>query len=115
MKFGKSAKQVELRGQVYDDQDALAAVTQQAPDHETLVLIQATRRLYKPLRMKLPLPVVVEMNRRLIAGYTQYKNEPRVIRLRQAVFDYNRKLRTLGIKDHQVEWGDAKHRPSWLA
>ena len=26
-------------------QDALAAVTQQAPDHETLMLIQATRRL----------------------------------------------------------------------
>jgi glycerol-3-phosphate O-acyltransferase/dihydroxyacetone phosphate acyltransferase len=114
-KEGGNSKRNAIGSLLQTIQDALAAVTQQAPDHETLVLVQATRRLYRPLRMKLPLPVVVEMNRRLIAGYTQYKNEPRVIQLTQAVFDYNRKLRALGIKDHQVEWGDAKHRPSWLA
>jgi glycerol-3-phosphate O-acyltransferase/dihydroxyacetone phosphate acyltransferase len=114
-KKGGNSKRNAVGSLLQTIQDALAAVTQQAPDHETLMLVQATRRLYRPLRMKLPLPVVVEMNRRLIAGYTQYKDEPRVIHLRQAVFDYNRKLRALGIKDHQVEWGDAKQRPSWLA
>ena len=114
-KEGGSSKRNAVGSLLQTIQDSLAAVTQQAPDHDILMLIQATRRLYKPLRMKLPLPVVVEMNRRLIAGYTQYKNEPRVIQLGKAVSDYNLKLRALGIKDHQIEWGDAKQRPGWLA
>ncbi|KAI3004935.1 hypothetical protein CAN33_0027100 [Aspergillus niger] len=94
--------------------EALTAVTQQAPDHETLMVIQATRRLYKPLRMKLPLPVVIELNRRLLKGYTQFKDEPKVLQLKKAISDYNRRLRALGIRDHQVEWGDVTHRPWWL-
>ncbi|EEH44548.2 uncharacterized protein PADG_00837 [Paracoccidioides brasiliensis Pb18] len=56
-------------------QEALAAVTQQAPDHETLMVIQATRR---------------------------------------ATRNYNRRLRSLGIRDHQVEWGDVEQRTWWL-
>jgi glycerol-3-phosphate O-acyltransferase/dihydroxyacetone phosphate acyltransferase len=104
-KQGKEAKHEAVGALLQTIQDALGAVTQQAPDYETLALVQATRRLYRPLRMKLPLPVVVEMNRKLMAGYTQHQNEPQVVQLKQAVLDYNRKLRALGIKDHQVEWG----------
>ncbi|PYH78588.1 hypothetical protein BO82DRAFT_290880 [Aspergillus uvarum CBS 121591] len=93
--------------------DGLAAVTQPSPDHETLQLIQATRRLYKPIGKKLPLPLVVQWNRRLLKGYTRYRDDPRVVRLKKAVLDYNVKLRALGIKDHQVEWGNITDRP-WL-
>ncbi|KAM0698121.1 hypothetical protein Q7P36_001585 [Cladosporium allicinum] len=114
-KQGKEAKREAVGALLQTIQDALAAVTQQAPDYETLALVQATRRLYRPLRMKLPLPVVIEMNRKLMAGYTEYKDEPRVVQLKQAVLDYNRKLRALGIKDHQVEWGNAQKKPAWLA
>jgi glycerol-3-phosphate O-acyltransferase/dihydroxyacetone phosphate acyltransferase len=114
-KQGKEVKREAVGALLQTIQDALAAVTQQAPDYETLALVQATRRLYRPLRMKLPLPVVVEMNRKLMAGYTEYKDEPRVVQLKQAVLDYNRKLRALGIKDHQVEWGNAQQKPAWLA
>ena len=114
-KQGKEAKREAVGALLQTIQDALGAVTQQAPDYETLALVQATRRLYRPLRMKLPLPVVVEMNRKLMAGYTEYKDEPRVVQLKQAVLDYNRKLRALGIKDHQVEWGNAQQKPAWLA
>ncbi|KAF7596223.1 hypothetical protein BBP40_002755 [Aspergillus hancockii] len=96
-------------------QEALTAVTQQAPDHETLMLIQATRRLYRPLRMKLPLPIVIEVNRRLLKGYTQFKDEPKVLQLKKAISNYNRRLRALGVRDHQVEWGDVEHRPWWMA
>jgi glycerol-3-phosphate O-acyltransferase/dihydroxyacetone phosphate acyltransferase len=92
-------------------QDALAAVTQQAPDYETLMLIQATRRLYQPLRKNLPLPAVIEINRRLLLGYTRYMSEPQVVRLTASVLDYNSKLRALGIKDHQVE--RTRDRPRW--
>lgn len=114
-KQGKDAKREAVGSLLQTIQESLAAVTQQAPDYETLALVQATRRLYRPLRMKLPLPVVVEMNRKIMAGYTRYQDEPQVLQLKQAVLDYNRKLLALGIKDHQVEWGNAKQKPRWLA
>jgi glycerol-3-phosphate O-acyltransferase/dihydroxyacetone phosphate acyltransferase len=114
-KQGKEAKREAVGSLLKTIQDALSAVTQQAPDYETLALVQATRRLYRPLRMKLPLPVAVEMNRRLLAGYTQLQDEPQVVQLKQAVLDYNQKLNALGIKDHQVEWGNGKQKPPWLA
>ncbi|KAG5301567.1 glycerol-3-phosphate O-acyltransferase [Histoplasma ohiense] len=94
--------------------DSLAAVTQQAPDRETLMVIQATRRLYKPLRMKLPLAVVIELNRNLLKGYTRFRDEPKVVHLKKAVSDYNDRLKALGIRDHQVEWGDVEQRPWWV-
>ena len=94
--------------------EGLAAVTQLSPDHETLMLVQATRRLYNPINKKLPLSIVIEFNRRLLKGYTQCQNDPRVIKLKKAVMDYNRRLRALGIKDHQVEWGNVQRRPWWL-
>ncbi|KIV97855.1 hypothetical protein PV10_01559 [Exophiala mesophila] len=92
----------------------LVAVTQSSPDYDTLMLVQAARRLYNPTGKKLPLPLVVELNRRLVKGYTQYKDDPRVVKLKQDVLDYNRQLRALGIRDHQVEWGNASKRPWWL-
>lgn len=92
----------------------LVAVTQSSPDYDTLMLVQAARRLYNPTGKKLPLPLVVELNRRLVKGYTQYKDDPRVVKLKKDVIDYNRQLRALGIRDHQVEWGNAAKRPWWL-
>ena len=41
----------------------LRSVTQSSPDYDTLMLIQAARRLYNPWGKKLPLPLVVELNR----------------------------------------------------
>ncbi|EER42548.1 glycerol-3-phosphate O-acyltransferase [Histoplasma capsulatum H143] len=94
--------------------DSLAAVTQQAPDRETLMVIQATRRLYKLLRMKLPLAVVIELNRNLLKGYTRFRDEPKVVHLKKAVSDCNDRQKALGIRDHQVEWGDVEQRPWWV-
>lgn len=91
----------------------LLAVTQSSPDYDTLMLAQAARRLYNPHGKKLPLPTVVELNRRLIKGYTQYKDDPRVIEVKKDVSEYNRRLRALRIKDHQVEWGNVKERRWW--
>ncbi|KAK2765222.1 hypothetical protein FQN54_008921 [Arachnomyces sp. PD_36] len=94
--------------------EGLATVTQISPDQETLLMIQATRRLYLPVNKKLPLSLVIKFNRRLLKGYTKYKDDPRVINLKKAVLDYNRQLLALGIKDHQIEWGNFKERPWWL-
>lgn len=102
--------------------DALVAVTVTSPDYDTLMvgsdsmhrstfegsntiqLIQAVRRLYNPKGKKLPLPMVVELNRRLVKGYARYKDDPRIIKLKKAVLDYNRRLLALNIRDHQVEY-----------
>src|SRR5271156_3967966 len=92
----------------------LVSVTQSSPDYDTLMLVQAARRLYNPTGKKLPLPLVVELNRRLVKGYTQYKDDPRIVQLKKDVNEYNRRLRALGIKDHQVEWGNLHKKPWWL-
>ncbi|KAK6385497.1 Glycerol-3-phosphate/dihydroxyacetone phosphate acyltransferase [Exophiala oligosperma] len=92
----------------------LLAVTQACPDYDTLMLVQAARRLYNPWGKKLPLPLVVELNRRLVKGYTKYQDDPRVVSVKKDVLNYNRQLRALGIRDHQVEWGNAAKRPWWL-
>ena len=65
-------------------------------------LIQATRRLYRPPGQYLTLGQVVELNKRFIAGYEVYKDEPRLQELRERVKEYNTLLRHLGLKDHQA-------------
>ncbi|KAI8958372.1 Sucrase/ferredoxin-like-domain-containing protein [Daldinia sp. FL1419] len=82
---------------------ALSAVTVSAPDYDTLMCIQAARRLYNTGK-KLPLPMVVELNRRLAVGFSKYKDDPRIIDLMNNVKDYNKQLRYLNIKDHQVAY-----------
>jgi glycerol-3-phosphate O-acyltransferase/dihydroxyacetone phosphate acyltransferase len=102
--------------------EALLSVTVTAPDYETLMvsskrtclrmiwltrdakLIQAVRRLYNPQGKRLPLPWVIELNRRLIKGYEKYKDDPRIIDLKNSVLAYNRRLFALGIRDHQVSY-----------
>ncbi|KAJ3993163.1 glycerol-3-phosphate O-acyltransferase [Lentinula boryana] len=86
-------------GLVYD---ALKTVTVRAPDYDTLMLVQAVRRLYKTPAQHLTLGQVVGLNRRLLSGYTHFKDDPRIKKLRTDVLKYNRSLRDLGIRDHQV-------------
>ncbi|OJJ49449.1 hypothetical protein ASPZODRAFT_59690 [Penicilliopsis zonata CBS 506.65] len=83
---------------------SLLAVTVNTPDYDTLMVIQAARRLYNTKGKKLPLPMVVELNRRLVKGYTHFKDDPRIVHLRKSITDYNKQLSLLGIRDHQVDY-----------
>ncbi|KAJ5359523.1 acyltransferase [Penicillium cataractarum] len=94
--------------------EGLESVTQISPDHETLILVQSTRKLYNPISKKIPLPLVIEFNRRLLKGYTKHQDDPRVKNLKKMVNEYNRRLESLGIRDHQVEWGNIEEKPWWL-
>ncbi|RSL62446.1 hypothetical protein CEP51_013466 [Fusarium floridanum] len=95
----------EAIGQVLDTvYQALNSVTVSAPDYDSLMMIQAARRLYNPTGKKLPLPVVIELNRRLCMGYERYKNDERITSLSTAVKEYNSQLRYLNLKDHQVQY-----------
>lgn len=101
----KSGERREAVSQLLDTvYNALVAVTVTSPDYDTLMLIQAARRLYNPTGKKLPLPMVVELNRRLVKGYTHYKDDPRIVSLKKSVTDYNKQLRYMNIRDHQVEY-----------
>src|SRR5690606_38019758 len=92
-------------GQILDAvHQSLSSVTVSTPDYDTLMLIQAARRLYNSTGKKLPLPVVVELNRRLALGYEKYKSDQRLIDLRAAVKDYNTRLKYLNLRDHQVQY-----------
>jgi glycerol-3-phosphate O-acyltransferase/dihydroxyacetone phosphate acyltransferase len=84
-------------------QNGLKSVTVNAPDYDALLVIQAARRLYKPAHRKLRLEQVVELNRRFLIGWTQFKDDPRVIELARKIRAYNQTLKYFGIRDHQVE------------
>lgn len=83
--------------------DGIRSVTVRCPDWDTLMTIQAARRLYRPAGRKIPLPLVVELNRRLLEGYLHYQDNPQIIALKDSVARYNTELHNLGLKDHQVE------------
>ncbi|KAI0306641.1 hypothetical protein B0F90DRAFT_1808291 [Multifurca ochricompacta] len=97
---GKRDAVSKLLDQVYD---ALKAVTVRAPDYDTLMLIQAARRLYQPPGQHLTLGQVVELNKHFLLAYSYFKDEVRIQALREKVLKYNRLLRDLGLRDHQLE------------
>ena len=83
--------------------DGLKSVTVRAPDYETLMMIQASRRLLQLPGQHLSLADKVEQNRKLCIGYLQFKDHPKVQALRTSVLTYNKHLKQVGIRDHQVE------------
>ncbi|KAJ2648851.1 Glycerol-3-phosphate/dihydroxyacetone phosphate acyltransferase [Coemansia sp. RSA 1250] len=83
--------------------EGLKQVTLNTPDLETLRLIQAGRRLYRPTQHTLTMAQQVELTRRFIKGYNTYKDMPEVSDLRDRIAHYNAQLRYYGIRDHQVD------------
>mmetsp|Transcript_10772 Transcript_10772/g.34266 ORF Transcript_10772/g.34266 Transcript_10772/m.34266 type:complete len:656 (-) Transcript_10772:91-2058(-) len=81
---------------------ALEGVTVNAPDYETLEMVWAVRRLYKPSRMRLTPDQTMKLTRRFLKGYMQLKDDPRLQQLREKVLNYNSMLKANGLKDHQV-------------
>lgn len=91
----------------------LHAVTVNCPDYETLMVIQAARRLYAGnFAQYLPLPMVVEMNRRLLLGYETFKDHPEMQELKAKILHYNELLKQLNLPDHHVEDCNEKHKIS---
>lgn len=89
----------------------LRAVTVTCEDYETLMVVQAARRLYAGnFAQYLPLPLVVEMNRRLVLGYQTYKDQPEIQQLKKKILRYNDFLKHLYLPDHHVEDCDETHK-----
>ncbi|ORY98031.1 hypothetical protein BCR43DRAFT_438369 [Syncephalastrum racemosum] len=81
---------------------ALKSVTVNTANDQTLMVIQAARRLYKPANRKLHIAQVVDLNRRFVIGYNLYKDDPNVVELKRKVLVYNQLLKYHGLRDHQV-------------
>ncbi|KAI8365925.1 uncharacterized protein BYT42DRAFT_505354 [Radiomyces spectabilis] len=81
---------------------ALKTVTVNATNDQTLMVIQAARRLYKTANQNLHIAQVVDLNRRFVIGYNLYKDDPTIIELKRKVLAYNQLLKYHGLRDHQV-------------
>ncbi|MDX2427571.1 MAG: lysophospholipid acyltransferase family protein [Xanthomonadales bacterium] len=81
---------------------SLTGVTLNAPDWRTLRFIQTARRLYKPATAELSPGQYIELSRRFIDGYLLADNDPELMKLRNAIENYQSRLDLLGLKDYQL-------------
>ncbi|CAH2353268.1 glycerol-3-phosphate O-acyltransferase 2 [[Candida] railenensis] len=82
----------------------LNEVTVTCNDYDIMMALQAARRLYTSNdRENIPISMVVEMNRRLVKGYEKYSEDPELIRIKEEVSAYNKKLKQMGLHDYQVD------------
>lgn len=82
----------------------LKSVTVTCPDYETLMVVHAIRRLYSSqFSGTIPLPMIMEMNRRIVNGYQLHKDEPKMKELTRDILKYNAHLRHYNLPDHLVE------------
>lgn len=82
--------------------DALAVVTLNAPDWNTLRFAQTARRLYKPSTAQLTPAEYVELNRRFVSGFLEASDNPELSQFRKAAENYQARLDMLGLKDYQL-------------
>ncbi|CAB4255091.1 similar to Saccharomyces cerevisiae YBL011W SCT1 Glycerol 3-phosphate/dihydroxyacetone phosphate dual substrate-specific sn-1 acyltransferase of the glycerolipid biosynthesis pathway [Maudiozyma barnettii] len=84
--------------------EGLKAVTVTCKDYETLMIVQVMRRLYSTrFNRKVPLSMIVEMNRRIVKGYEGHRDKPDVKQLGEDILKYNEKLNYYNLADHSVE------------
>lgn len=79
----------------------LKTLTLQAPDFDSLMVAQASRRLYQPERLDADSALLI--SRRFAEAYEKLKDDVRVKVLTQEVLKYNRMLLFYGVRDHQVK------------
>ena len=92
--------------------EQMTELTINADDWQTLRLLDAVRRFYHPKHA--PLSVRVELTQRFLAAYQDIKDHPEVQALAQQVWDYQLRLRELGLRDYQVAAG-SQSLPSLVA
>ena len=81
----------------------LKSVTVTCRDYETLMIVQAMRRLYSTqFQRQLPLSLIVDMNRRIVKGFESHRDEPEVKQLGQDILRYNEHLKYYNVPDHCV-------------
>ncbi|KAI7891092.1 uncharacterized protein EV154DRAFT_420998 [Mucor mucedo] len=83
--------------------EAFKTVTVNAPDYDTLMVIQAARRLYVTDTTKPTIEQVVKLNSHFVSLWAKLKGDPSLDIIVRKVKSYNDMLTFFGIRDHQVE------------
>lgn len=102
-KLGGEKKRIAIEIHLKSVEEALKTVTVNVPDFETLQVVQAARRLYRPEETLKNPEMQIELNRRFVKGYLKFKEDPKIVQLSQAIINYYNLLLAFGFKDHQVK------------
>lgn len=101
-KQGGEKKHESISALLQEIFEGLGGVTVNAPDIETLQVIQAARRLYKPTNHFLTSSETIKLTRQFAKGYARFKDNPKVEALKVKVSLYNQLLKTYDMRDHEV-------------
>jgi len=83
--------------------DLLNTVVVSAPDYETLEAVYTIRKFYQPTNITLQASDYLELNRRFVNGFLQFKDEPRIQECYDKLRNYLDRLKLLGLKDRHIE------------
>ncbi|KAG1219580.1 hypothetical protein G6F35_007374 [Rhizopus arrhizus] len=101
-KLGSEERREAITRLLDRSDEAFKAVTVNTPDYDTLMVIQAVRRLY--VNKKRPsIERVVKLNRHFASLWQKLRGDPSLETIVRKVRYYNDTLRFFGIRDHQVE------------
>jgi glycerol-3-phosphate O-acyltransferase/dihydroxyacetone phosphate acyltransferase len=79
----------------------LKALTVQAPDYDSLMIVQASRRLYQNEGIDADAALVI--SRRFAKAYQDLGDHEKIREIKKEVLQYNRMLKFYGVRDHQVK------------
>lgn len=92
---------------------ALRALTINAPDFDTLRVLDGVRRLYRPPGERLSLAERAEITRRFLDHYERLRHVPEIARLYDDVAVYLFQLEALGLRDKDLT--EPLSRRTWLS
>ncbi|CAO3690864.1 unnamed protein product [Rhizopus microsporus] len=102
-KLGGEAKREAVTRLLDLSDEAFKAVTVNTPDYDTLMVIQAARRLYTTGDKRPSIDQVVKLNRHFASLWSKLRDDPNLKIIVKKVKYYNDMLNFFGIRDHQVE------------
>ncbi|KAJ1538677.1 hypothetical protein HK405_013566, partial [Cladochytrium tenue] len=100
---GGPEKRVAIASLLDTIHQAIKTVVVRAPDYDSLMVIQAARRLYTPPDEKMSIERAQVVSRMFAEVFERFKTEPTVKDLIVRVKAYNKLLASYGIADHQVK------------
>jgi len=98
----RADERATVRDLTDDIETGLRALTINAPDFDTLHVLDGVRRLYVPSERRLPLAEQAELSRRFLDHYGALHEEPEIAALYADVEDYLRRLDQAGLSDAQL-------------
>lgn len=75
----------------------------QAPDHESLSVLQLTKRLYQPSNLKLEADQWLTLHHRFLEGFNKFQEEAAVKTFVASLKEYQNELKLWGLQDRHID------------